>query len=101
MEQRLREIYRNDLERVKTVFAGLSEFERKTFTEYSYRRIIEDEVMSDGNLSVIEIKKLVNLIYARTRSRLGILKYLVEDDDVNEIMVNGPGTVFVERKDGL
>lgn len=101
MEERLKEIYRNDMERVRTIISGLSEFERNTFTEDSYRRIIENEVMADGSLSVQEIKKLVNLIYARVRSRLGILKYLVEDGDVNEIMVNGPDTVFVEKKNGL
>ena len=101
MDGKLRDIYREDLKRVRRIFAGLSGFERETFTEQSYRKIIEEEVMTDGSLTVKEITDLVDQIYARTRSRLGILKYLVEDESINEIMVNGPDSVFIEGKDGL
>lgn len=101
MNNKLRNTYKEELGRVKRIFAGLSAFERETFTEESYRRIIEDEVMASGDLTVQEIRELVDLIYARTRSRLGILKYLVEDDSINEIMVNGPDSVFVEGSTGL
>ena len=101
MNNKLRNTYKEELGRVKRIFAGLSAFERETFTEESYRRIIEDEVMASGGLTVQEIRELVDLIYARTRSRLGILKYLVEDDSINEIMVNGPDSVFVEGSTGL
>ncbi len=101
MNNKLRNTYKEELGRVRRIFAGLSAFERETFTEESYRRIIEDEVMASGDLTVQEIRELVDLIYARTRSRLGILKYLVEDDSINEIMVNGPDSVFVEGSTGL
>lgn len=101
MNGKLRDIYREDLKRVRTIFAGLSGFERETFTEQSYRRVIEEEVMTDCSLTVPEITELVDQIYARTRSRLGILKSLVDDDSINEIMVNGTDSVFIEGKDGL
>ena len=101
MNEKLRNVYREDLKRVRKIFSGLSGFERETFTEQSYRRIIEEEVMTDSGLSVKEITELVDQIYARTRSRLGILKFLVDDESINEIMVNGPESVFVEGKDGL
>ena len=101
MDARLKEIYNRDLGRVRRIFSGLSDFERDTFTEDSYMQIIEDEVMCSEDLTVSEISELVKLIYARTRSRLGILKYLAEDDGVTEIMVNGPDRVYVERKNGI
>ena len=101
MEERIKDIYHRDLERVKGIFSGLSDFERRTFTEDSYMRIIEDEVISEDGLTVAEIKELVGLIYARTRSRLGILKYLVEDDNINEIMVNGPSDIYIETRNGI
>ncbi len=101
MNKKLRDIYEKDLIKVRQMFSGLSEFERNTFTEESYLRLIEEEVMADDDLSITEIRELVTLIYARTRSRLGILKYLAEDDDVTEIMVNGPDCVYAERKNGI
>lgn len=101
MEERVKKIYRKDLEKIRRIFSGLSDFERETFTEDSYRKIIEDEVISEGGLTIPEIRETVRLIYARTRSRLGILRYLVDDDRINEIMVNGPESIFVEDEKGL
>ena len=101
MDERLRQIYSEDLSSVRRIFAGLSEFERNTYTEDSYLQIIEKEVMTGDDLTVSEIRELVNLIYARTRSRLGILKYLADDDSVTEIMVNGPDRVYAEKKNGI
>lgn len=101
MDERLRQIYSKDLSSVRRIFAGLSDFERNTYTEDSYLQIIEKEVMTGDDLTVSEIRELVNLIYARTRSRLGILKYLADDDSVTEIMVNGPDRVYAEKKNGI
>ena len=101
MKDRTREIYRRNLIEIKKIFSGLSAFERETFTEESYRRIIEDEIINEDCLSAAEMKKLVDLIYARTRSRLGILMYLVDDPEINEIMINGKDNVFVETKNGI
>ena len=81
---------------------------RRRFQEYSgeevaddqARRIIEKAVM---DLSVPEEtdfrqkKQLVDAVYNVTRKELDILQPLAEDDEVNEIMVNGPERVFVER----
>ena len=101
MDKHLKEIYQRDLDKVRGIFAGLSDFERETFTEESYRKIIEDEVISEEDISVDDIQELIGLIYAKTRSRLGILMYLVNDDRINEIMVNGTSNVFIETKHGL
>ena len=44
-----------------------------------------------------ELEIIVDSIAARLRSRYGILNELLEDKDVNEIMVNGPDFIYVER----
>ena len=58
-------------------------------------------MISEEDISVDDIQELIGLIYAKTRSRLGILMYLVNDDRINEIMVNGTSNVFIETKHGL
>lgn len=81
---------------------------RRRFQEHSgeevaddlARRIIEKTVM---DLSLPEEtdfrqkKLLAEAVYNVTRKELDILQPLAEDDEINEIMVNGPDRVFVER----
>lgn len=62
------------------------------------KRIIEDKVFGCGqNLSLEESINLIEKLYEKTRVRLGILQKVEKDENVNEIMVNGHSTVFVER----
>ena len=44
-----------------------------------------------------EISAVVAAIYARLRSKYGILQEYLQNPEVNEIMVNGPEHIFVER----
>lgn len=44
-----------------------------------------------------EISAVVAAIYARLRSKYGILQEYLQNPAVNEIMVNGPEHIFVER----
>ena len=39
----------------------------------------------------------MNRVFGRLRGSLGILTGLLEDEEINEIMVNGPDRIFVER----
>lgn len=61
------------------------------------------EYMEDNfekkTFSYSDIKKVIEKIYYKTRSNLNILKPLVDDARVTEIMVNGHDKVFFE-KDG-
>ncbi|MCR4668435.1 MAG: Flp pilus assembly complex ATPase component TadA [Clostridia bacterium] len=52
-------------------------------------------------LSAGEIGEVVKRVYGRLRGSLGILSGLLENDRINEIMVNGPDSVFVEIGDRL
>ncbi len=52
-------------------------------------------------LSMDETKKIIRLVYATLRCELEILQDLADDPLVTEIMVNGPGAVFIERGQGM
>ena len=63
-------------------------------------RIIENVVMdlSPPDIADFRQKKiLADAVFNVTRKELDILQPLAEDDEVNEIMVNGPDNIFVER----
>ena len=63
-------------------------------------RIIEDAVLDMGReagLGFREKKVLAELVFNVTRKELGILDPFSEDDDVCEIMVNGPDRIFIEK----
>ena len=48
-----------------------------------------------------EVKRAVRLVYCTLRCELEILQDLADDPQVTEIMVNGPGAVFIERGSGI
>lgn len=62
-------------------------------------KIIEETVFENIKcFDPVEIKKVVEYLYFKLRSRTGPLARLIEDDEVNEIMVNGPENVYVEKR---
>ena len=75
-------------------------------------RIIRDNVLdNDEAKSIIEeytfnnydgadlneIVEIVDKVFGKLRGQLGPISYLMEDDSVNEIMVNGRSSIYVER----
>ncbi len=61
---------------------------------------IENLVFQDTEacqFSVEGLESAVETLFFKTRCRLGILQPLADDDDITEIMVNGPDHIFVER----
>ena len=63
---------------------------------------IEEMVLGqEEELPFTEYRKLIERIYARVRSKLGILELYLKDERVNEIMINGPDTFFFETKEGI
>ncbi len=50
-----------------------------------------------NNLSYQSVCAIIDKLFLKTRSKLNILKPLVEDDDVSEIMVNGYDKIFYEK----
>ena len=69
-----------------------------TALEDFYRNAIESLINAKGlNISRTERQKIVKDVYNDVIG-LGPLEPLLEDSDVTEIMVNGPMSVYVERK---
>lgn len=63
-------------------------------------RIIIETIFDDeecGAFSDMEIDETIRKIFCKTRRRLGILQPLADDSEITEIMVNGPGNIFVEK----
>lgn len=56
---------------------------------------------SAGQFSDTELKSVFDRTFYRIRTPLGILTPLVEDKSINEIMVNGPDKIFIERNSKL
>lgn len=64
--------------------------------------MIEHTVLnSNHDLSLNEAEELIWKIYAKTRSKLGILERYINNDSVNEIMINGKNNLFVETGKGI
>ena len=63
--------------------------------EIILQEIFKRPVLAQEDMHTL-ISKYENIFY-KTRSRLGILKPLVDDPDITEIMVNGPDIIFVEK----
>ncbi len=65
-------------------------------------KMVENTVLgSRQDLSLAEAKELIWKIYARTRSKLGVLERYIKDDSVNEIMINGKDNLFLETRCGM
>ncbi|MDD7719516.1 MAG: ATPase, T2SS/T4P/T4SS family [Eubacteriaceae bacterium] len=47
-----------------------------------------------------ELNRIIEIVYARTRNKLGLLGKLIESQEYNEIMVNGVNGIFAECSDG-
>ena len=74
----------------------------QTLTEEQVLELIEEAVLNgEEELPFEEYRKMIERIYARVRSKLGILELYLKDERVNEIMINGPDTFFFETKEGI
>ena len=70
--------------------------------EKEWKKTIEDMVLDDScGLPISELVRIVDMVFIRTTSRLGLIAPYVEDDSVREIMVNGPDDIFCEFEDGI
>ena len=86
----------------------------KKLLEESTERIIMRDVSSDLDaleiieelalglnceLSLERLIYVVDRVYGKLRGQLGPISYLLNDENISEIMINGPETIFIE-KDG-
>ena len=74
----------------------------RELTDEQVMACIEETVLNDGRERPFhEYSPMIRRLYARLRSKLGILDLYMKDERVNEIMINGPDTFFFETKDGI
>ncbi|MBK5253639.1 MAG: CpaF family protein [Peptostreptococcaceae bacterium] len=63
--------------------------------------VIERELFSSEilhNISANDVNSFLENAYYRVKSKYGIIEPLLKDEEINEIMVNGPNDIFVEKK---
>ncbi len=64
--------------------------------------LIEDTVLEgEYDLELEEYEELIKKVYAKTRSKMGMLETYIKDESINEIMVNGKDHFFFEDSEGI
>ena len=58
----------------------------------------EHQLLGDSVLHAEELKMVSECVFGKLRGSLGNITHLLMDDTVNEIMINGPSSGFIERK---
>ena len=84
--------------RIKEELLERLDFSRE-LTDEEVLNEIEERVLNlstEEYLSITEKKNLCIEIFNSVR-RLGILQQLIDDENISEIMVNGPDNIFIER----
>lgn len=72
-------------------------------SDYDALEVIENlsikDISSDyaNNWTLNEMANAVDRVFGKLRGQLGPISYLLDDDRISEIMVNGPSRIFVER----
>lgn len=92
--------YREEIdELVRSARKWMTESEELPDREAIKKRCEDDFFASELSLTaeIKEMKLIIAAVYDRVSGRYGLLRHLLEDPAVNEIMVNGPDMLFVER----
>ena len=73
---------------------------KRNITDHEINEIIVRTVLDKSKqvfLSSVEKKQIIEIIFNSLR-RLDILQPILDDNQVTEIMINGPNNIFVEKK---
>lgn len=76
-------------------FAGMSDEELDRWIVSETERLLADEQLTIG-----EKAELVDQVYSSIRG-FGLLDSILKDDDITEVMINGPKEIFIEKSGGL
>lgn len=91
------EVSLEDKRRIKTI-VGNRIVSSSLKGDDEIKTVIEDVIIENlSDLPLCEIKSLASSIYVNLRTKLGPLTPLIEDDSIDEIIVNGFDTIFIER----
>lgn len=99
----LMEEYSEDIERIiaglkKDIAGGtdIGSMSRDEITDMVLDRLFDDDAF-DG-AGVLEMDGICKAITSRIVNKYGILDDLLNDSEINEIMINGPGHIFIEKR---
>ncbi len=71
-------------------------------TDAQVKKLVEDVVLEQQpDISLKEYKEIVSRLFVKLRSKLGILELYLKNNQVTEIMINGPKTFFFETRAGI
>lgn len=76
-------------------FAGMSDEELDRWIVSETERLLADEQLTIG-----EKAELVDQVYSSIRG-FGLLDSILKDDDITEVMINGPKEIFIEKSGRL
>lgn len=76
-------------------FAGMSDDELDRFIVGEVERLLVDEQLTIG-----EKAELVDQVFSSIRG-FGLLDSILKDDDITEVMINGPKEIFIEKSGRL
>ena len=74
---------------------------KEKLTDAEVLELIEEYVLHGGKTERCTFEKkseMIRGVFNATRKELGLLQCFAEDREVSEIMVNGPGSIFIERR---
>lgn len=72
----------------------------KAINDEEIENLITQTVLEKGNkyyMSITDKQNVINTVFNSLR-RLDILQPLIDDQEISEIMVNGPNDIFIEKK---
>lgn len=92
--------YKGEIDKISNeVRRWLSTYEEEPGKEEILNYI--ENIFFDSQISKIaktaEIPIIIDSVFMRTSNKYGILTELLEDNEINEIMVNGPNYIYVEK----
>lgn len=92
--------YKNEIDYLANYVRKWISMQEKNPSLDDILKYIEDaffDKKSLQNIHPIESKTVIDAVFSRVSSKYGILDKLLHDEEINEIMVNGPSYIYVEK----
>lgn len=92
----------NDIEKLRQTVIERIDLDKEV-EEEELREIVDDVIKSKTNYRYMDLEKRAKLhkeIYASIKG-LGVIEQLIADEQITEIMINGPHNIFVEKKGAI
>lgn len=92
-ERRMHQLLLGRLDLRRTDVSRMGESELRGIAAQSLREVLDEQGVAEGPSRLRLERRLLQDVVGR-----GVLEDLLDDEEISEIMINGPGDVFVERR---